>query len=223
MRGDNRGLVGKGRQPPGVIDDKAFEDPGARLVGRAPVSLNSILIKYDIIECNRSSAASCDLAETLAFSKRAQHSTSVILQYLWRFLSVLRQLQRHGGKGLKCRLRPFSSTAMERSLSLLPRGAGDPAMGTVLMIDQSGRIRKDFANAEFDPRRTIHSYFADAVSEYAERPAIFYDDAVTTYAELDHRSNQFARFLASRGVRPGSLVGLFLPRSPDVDDAFGAA
>jgi hypothetical protein len=29
------------------------------------------------------------------------------------------------------------------------------------MIDQSGRIRKDFANAEFDPRRTIHSYFAD--------------------------------------------------------------
>ncbi|MGO9673832.1 MAG: amino acid adenylation domain-containing protein [Methylocella sp.] len=83
------------------------------------------------------------------------------------------------------------------------------------MIDQSGRILKDFAKAGFDPRRTIHSYYADAARECAARPAIFCDDAVTTYAELDHRSNQFARFLASRGVRPGSLVGLFLPRSPD--------
>jgi len=83
------------------------------------------------------------------------------------------------------------------------------------MIDQPAPIRRDFATAEFDSRRTIHSYFADAASEYPQRPAIFYDDDVTTYAELDHRSNQFARFLASRGVRPGSLVGLFLPRSPD--------
>jgi hypothetical protein len=29
MRGDNRRLVGTGRQPPGLVDDKAFDDPGA--------------------------------------------------------------------------------------------------------------------------------------------------------------------------------------------------
>jgi non-ribosomal peptide synthetase component F len=67
------------------------------------------------------------------------------------------------------------------------------------------------AMAGFDPRRTMHSYFADIARVNADRP----DATVISYADLDRRSNRFARLLASKGVRPGSIVGLFLPRSPE--------
>src|SRR5271166_6244485 len=34
-----------------------------------------------------------------------------------------------------------------------------------------------------------------------------------TYQELDFRSNQLAQYLSGLGVRPGSVVGLYLKRS----------
>ena len=37
-----------------------------------------------------------------------------------------------------------------------------------------------------------------------------------TYAELEHRANQLARWLHGAGVGPGSFVGMLLPRSADV-------
>ncbi len=36
-----------------------------------------------------------------------------------------------------------------------------------------------------------------------------------TYAELEDRANRLARYLRSRGVVPGSLVAMVLPRSID--------
>ena len=37
-----------------------------------------------------------------------------------------------------------------------------------------------------------------------------------TYGELDQLSNRLARYLRKQGVRPGSLVGVFIPRSIDM-------
>ncbi len=82
------------------------------------------------------------------------------------------------------------------------------------MFRQSAPLTKAAATFAFDRRRTIHSYFRE-VARKGERPAILHDDGALSYAELDRRSNAFARFLRLNGVRPGSIVGVFLRRSPD--------
>ena len=46
-------------------------------------------------------------------------------------------------------------------------------------------------------------------------PAVVLDGSTLTYGQLEERSNQFARSLASRGVRRGDRVGLWLPKSAD--------
>lgn len=83
------------------------------------------------------------------------------------------------------------------------------------MFRHSRRRNRDFDVIAFDARRTIHSFFAEVARDEADHVAILYDDRITSYSELDRKSNQFARFLTSRGVRPGAIVGLFLSRSPE--------
>ncbi len=83
------------------------------------------------------------------------------------------------------------------------------------MLQHSGRIGEGSRMMAFDRGRTIHSYFASIARDKADHPAIFSDTSVISYGDLDRRSNQFARLLAANGVRPGSIVCLFLPRSPE--------
>ncbi|ACK50217.1 amino acid adenylation domain protein [Methylocella silvestris BL2] len=80
----------------------------------------------------------------------------------------------------------------------------------------SGQPQPASPAPSFDRRRTIHSFLLEAADNYADRPAILYDGHKTIpFAELDRRSNRFARYLAAKGVLPGSIVGLYLPRSPE--------
>ncbi|MEV6963447.1 amino acid adenylation domain-containing protein, partial [Streptomyces sp. NPDC051207] len=60
---------------------------------------------------------------------------------------------------------------------------------------------------------TIPSLFAAQAARTPDRPAIVADDAELTYAELDERSARLAALLASRGVRPGDVVAVAVPRS----------
>src|SRR5262245_1707067 len=48
----------------------------------------------------------------------------------------------------------------------------------------------------------------------ADRAALIFYGATTSYAELDDLSDRFAALLAARGVRPGDRVGVFLPNCP---------
>jgi amino acid adenylation domain-containing protein len=61
--------------------------------------------------------------------------------------------------------------------------------------------------------RLFDAFCANARAHGA-RPALAFRDEIVTYAELDSRSNRLARHLAARGVGVGSLVGLFVERSP---------
>jgi len=58
----------------------------------------------------------------------------------------------------------------------------------------------------------------DPISHWAkanpDKPAIVSRDLTFTYAELDAKTNQVARALAARGVRPGDRIGFVLPRGP---------
>jgi surfactin family lipopeptide synthetase A len=70
--------------------------------------------------------------------------------------------------------------------------------------------------AEF-PRDTCIHHLLEAQAEQApEAIAVIDDQQQLTYAELNARANQLAHYLASRGVRPGSHVGLLVDRSVEM-------
>jgi amino acid adenylation domain-containing protein len=73
---------------------------------------------------------------------------------------------------------------------------------------------------EVDPPDVLSAYIPEMVAARAsENPGALSLAAGTkalTYRELDHRANRLANHLRSLGVGPDVLVGLCLPRSPDM-------
>jgi len=61
--------------------------------------------------------------------------------------------------------------------------------------------------------RCLQELFEEQVAKTPDAVAVTYEQERLTYAELNGRANQLARYLGERGVGPGSVVGVFLERS----------
>ncbi|HEX2254148.1 MAG TPA: amino acid adenylation domain-containing protein [Thermoanaerobaculia bacterium] len=68
-------------------------------------------------------------------------------------------------------------------------------------------------------RRPVHRLFEEHAVRSPAAPALLFDGAETTYAALDAAANRLARHLRRRGAGPGSVVALFLPRTPRLVEA----
>ncbi|MFI6932805.1 amino acid adenylation domain-containing protein [Streptomyces sp. NPDC050287] len=91
----------------------------------------------------------------------------------------------------------------------------DAPFGPLLDADPAEReaiARFNATAAEVPANATLHSFLADQAARTPKRIAI--RDNGTTYAELDRQANQLARRLRDAGVRPGTVVGVCLPRGP---------
>ncbi|MFH9606620.1 amino acid adenylation domain-containing protein [Streptomyces sp. NPDC017448] len=66
------------------------------------------------------------------------------------------------------------------------------------------------------PSPRIDEAFAAQVAAHPDAPALTCGSATLSYSELDARAEEFADGLYARGVRPGDLVGLCLPRSAEL-------
>ena len=64
--------------------------------------------------------------------------------------------------------------------------------------------------------KCVHQLFEKQVERSPEAIAVVSKDRQLTYAELNARANQLARFLKRFGVGPDSLVGLCVERSPEM-------
>jgi tyrocidine synthetase-3 len=71
--------------------------------------------------------------------------------------------------------------------------------------------RGDRCNAH--PPLTVHRLFERKALEMGENHALVFDGAALSYRELDQAANHLSARLRTRGVRPGTIVGLMLPRS----------
>jgi amino acid adenylation domain-containing protein len=69
---------------------------------------------------------------------------------------------------------------------------------------------------EYPKTAGVHDLFEQQAGRNPEAVAITCGDDEITYAELDRRANQLARYLQGRGVADESCVGLFLDRSIDM-------
>lgn len=62
--------------------------------------------------------------------------------------------------------------------------------------------------------KCIHELFTEQAVETPNKIALVFEDQQFTYAELNARANQLARYLQNLGVKPEILVGIYLERSP---------
>jgi non-ribosomal peptide synthetase component F len=73
------------------------------------------------------------------------------------------------------------------------------------------------------PEDLLHNLFEHRAEAVPANPAVLCGGQALSYRELEKQANQLARFLRSKKVGKGSVVGLLLPRSPDVYVALSAA
>jgi amino acid adenylation domain-containing protein len=64
----------------------------------------------------------------------------------------------------------------------------------------------------FPRNLTVHKLIEQQMSATPDSVAAVFEDTQLTYAELDRRSNQLAHYLRQLGVKPGSLVAVFVER-----------
>lgn len=69
------------------------------------------------------------------------------------------------------------------------------------------------------PLKSIASIIQDQAGRQGSAPAITYPDGSLTWDELDRRSNQRARMLASLGVKKDDLVAVLLPNGVEFHEA----
>lgn len=186
--------------------DGSAERPAAADVGRGffGPAVNVMTFRSEVVlgRCTgRSYILTTGPVEDLAFTiytgtgatrielegNAAAYSAGELRAHHRRFLQVLAQLIDAPGERRAVTLDSF--TGDERA-SLIP--AAGPAAATSV---------------------TVPNLFGDVIDAHPTTTALIAGDADLTYAELGARVNRFARVLIDRGVGPGSLVAVVLPRS----------
>ncbi|WP_318528692.1 non-ribosomal peptide synthetase [Kosakonia cowanii] len=66
------------------------------------------------------------------------------------------------------------------------------------------------------PSLTLAECFEKQVQLTPDAPAIFYEESVLSYGQLNSLVNQMSHYLRQQGVRPGDIVGLLLPRTDNL-------
>ncbi|MFI2076598.1 amino acid adenylation domain-containing protein [Streptomyces triculaminicus] len=106
---------------------------------------------------------------------------------------------------------------------LLTAAAADPdtPVGRLPLLDDEELHRSVVewnagTTAPTPSKQTLVELYEDAARRHPGRTAVTCDGTSLTYAALSDRANRLARLLAARGIGPGSIVALALPRSPEL-------
>ncbi|MGI9303912.1 MAG: non-ribosomal peptide synthetase, partial [Gammaproteobacteria bacterium] len=85
----------------------------------------------------------------------------------------------------------------------------------ILPASERNRLLVDFnqTQAAYPQAALIHQLFEAQVERTPHAPALSFEGVSLSYQELNRRSNQLAHYLIERGVKPDTLVGLYMERS----------
>lgn len=76
--------------------------------------------------------------------------------------------------------------------------------------------RFNATQAEYPQEKLIHELFEEQVRRTPEAVAVVYEAESVSYAQLNARANQLARYLRGQGVGPDQLVGICVERSVEM-------
>ena len=111
---------------------------------------------------------------------------------------------------------------LEAYREMLAHFVAEPSceVGKLRVMDDAELRRIVFdwnAGAEEDSvAQCTHRLFREQVARTPDAPALLFEGGRLSYAELDARSNQYARKLQELGVGPNDRVGLCLERTPEL-------
>lgn len=77
--------------------------------------------------------------------------------------------------------------------------------------------------ADYPRDKCVHQIFEERSAQAPESIALVFEEKSLTYAELNARANQLARYLIKVGVQTGDVVGVYTERSPEMVIALLAA
>ncbi len=86
------------------------------------------------------------------------------------------------------------------------------------LADAALQPRAHLRGARMDhfTERPFSRLFEEQVSSAPHQPAVIYENGTLTFAELNARANQLARYLQSLGAGAESLIGICVERSLDM-------
>ena len=120
----------------------------------------------------------------------------------------------------------FAPTTIQRLLEhyqqLLTAVVADPQQRVsdlpLLTVAERQRLLRDWNDTAvaYPQDGCVHQLFEDQAEKTPGAIALIFQAQRLTYQELNHRANQLAHYLQGLGVGPNSLVGICVPRSPDM-------
>lgn len=81
--------------------------------------------------------------------------------------------------------------------------------------DPVGEANRQVSQFRVQPLKVLHEIFESQADRYPQATAVIFGHQQLTYAGLEGTANRLARYLRARGIRRGSVVAMFLPRSLD--------
>ena len=85
----------------------------------------------------------------------------------------------------------------------------------ILNPNQKQKFLVEFNDTEkqYQPEQCIHKLFEEQVKRTPDKVAVVFEEQQLTYNELNVKANQLANYLQNQGIKPDSLVGVYLERS----------
>ena len=117
------------------------------------------------------------------------------------------------------RILGYVSTAMKSLLEALEEAPQTPALSLSILPAHERHLvieRFNSTRVMYPPEKLVHELIEEQVERTPDAVAVVYEGQTLTYAELNGRANQLARYLRSKGVGLDQLVGICVERSLDL-------
>lgn len=108
---------------------------------------------------------------------------------------------------------------LEMILTKISSGGAALKLNTINLLTNKESEQLDQWQGNYRPGNgyaCVHALFEQQAQQTPDSPALRFGDQLLSYAELNDKANQLARYLLEQGVQAGELVALNLPRSIDM-------
>lgn len=104
--------------------------------------------------------------------------------------------------------------------ALSDASAQDTRLGRLPVMSEAEREQVLYGwnntRCDYERQTCVHQFFEQQVQRTPDATAVVFEGESLSYAQLNRRANQVAHRLIAMGVLPGTLVGLYTPRSLDL-------
>ena len=98
-----------------------------------------------------------------------------------------------------------------RAMAAAPESSCEAA--NLLPADERRKVLKEWNATDAEiPNRFVHELFEERAAQTPDTTALVFGDERLSYAELNARANALAAELQARGVKPDTLVGIYIER-----------